>query len=357
MTNEMTAKATIIKSALKYLVKMQIEEGSVGFAVDNDPDHDCCWDDILPWLEAQPCEDCISRESVRKILVEAKEYGSWDDSSQINRQDALDYVDMLPSVTPTSEAIKGAYDKGYEYGVKDWFDKRTKAQTCIEDYPTCTECEHYDKEKHYCPRFCQVIKDTLAEAQPSEDCRNCKKWNKCPCGKEGHENGTSIGYSIGECKDYEPCEDYVSREAVDKLSRDLVHVTRDKADFLCNFWEGLNALPSVQPKTEIENLKTEIEKPKSEINDLISREDVITALIDADWIKTTAQQAVIAEVLNKIPSVKLETGKWIMNSDYPDRLICDKCNAQFDVWHWESKEMHFCPNCGAEMSGGGEDAA
>lgn len=43
-------------------------------------------------------------------------------------------------------------------------------QTCIEDYPTCTECEHYDKEKHYCPRFCQVIKDTLAEAQPSEDC-------------------------------------------------------------------------------------------------------------------------------------------------------------------------------------------
>lgn len=43
-------------------------------------------------------------------------------------------------------------------------------QTCIEDYPTCTECEHYDSEKHYCPRFCQVIKDTLAEAQPSEDC-------------------------------------------------------------------------------------------------------------------------------------------------------------------------------------------
>ena len=42
-------------------------------------------------------------------------------------------------------------------------------------------------------------------------------------------------------------------------------------------------------------------------------------------------------------------GKWKMNSDYPDRLICDKCNAQFDVWHWESKQMHFCPNCGAEM--------
>ena len=41
----------------------------------------------------------------------------------------------------------------------------------------------------------------------TEDCRNCKKWDECPCGKEGHINGTSIGYSIGECKEYEPCEE------------------------------------------------------------------------------------------------------------------------------------------------------
>lgn len=38
-------------------------------------------------------------------------------------------------------------------------------------------------------------------------CTNCKKWDECPCGKEGHINGTSIGYSIGECKDYEPSEE------------------------------------------------------------------------------------------------------------------------------------------------------
>lgn len=35
------------------------------------------------------------------------------------------------------------------------------------------------------------------------DCRSCKKWDECPCGKEGHENGTSISYSVGECRDYE----------------------------------------------------------------------------------------------------------------------------------------------------------
>ena len=35
-----------------------------------------------------------------------------------------------------------------------------------------------------------------------KDCRDCVRWETCPCGKTGHEKGTSIGYSIGECKDY-----------------------------------------------------------------------------------------------------------------------------------------------------------
>ena len=36
-----------------------------------------------------------------------------------------------------------------------------------------------------------------------EDCRNCTQWQTCPCGKRGHENDSSIGYSIGEYKEYE----------------------------------------------------------------------------------------------------------------------------------------------------------
>ena len=35
-----------------------------------------------------------------------------------------------------------------------------------------------------------------------EDCRNCEKWNDCPCGKDGHKKGTAQGYSIGECKKF-----------------------------------------------------------------------------------------------------------------------------------------------------------
>lgn len=50
----------------------------------------------------------------------------------------------------------------------------------------------------------------------------------------------------------EPFEDAISRQAVDELSKELVHTTRDKADFLCNFWEGLQKLPSVTPKSKSE---------------------------------------------------------------------------------------------------------
>lgn len=45
--------------------------------------------------------------------------------------------------------------------------------------------------------------------------------------------------------------DCISRQAVDELSRELVHTTRDKADFLCYFWEGLQDLPPVNPHPEI----------------------------------------------------------------------------------------------------------
>ena len=45
----------------------------------------------------------------------------------------------------------------------------------------------------------------------------------------------------------QPCGDAVSREAVDKLSQELVHVTRDKADYLCHFWARLQELPPVTP--------------------------------------------------------------------------------------------------------------
>ena len=58
----------------------------------------------------------------------------------------------------------------------------------------------------------------------------------------------------------QPCEDCISRQAVDELSKELVHTTRDKADFLCNFWEGLQKLPSVTPTYDLDDYSTKLWK-------------------------------------------------------------------------------------------------
>lgn len=47
-------------------------------------------------------------------------------------------------------------------------------------------------------------------------------------------------------------------------------------------------------------------------------------------------------------------GEWLHNSDRPDNLICSVCNCGWDMWRYESKELKFCPHCGADMRGGRE---
>ena len=84
-------------------------------------------------------------------------------------------------------------------------------------------------------------------------------------------------------------------------------------------------------------------------------------LIDADVLETHEiyegewKMVVYADDIDDTPTIKAEPvrrGRWKMDSDYPDRLICAECGAMFDCWHWETEQMHFCPNCGARMDGG-----
>lgn len=92
----------------------------------------------------------------------------------------------------------------------------------------------------------------------------------------------------------QPCDDAVSRKAVDELSKELVHTTRDKADFLCNFWEGLQKLPPVTPQQKY--------------------------------------------------------GKWISlenRFDLGDRVKCSECGQVFVVG--DDVSRNYCPNCGARM--------
>ena len=43
-----------------------------------------------------------------------------------------------------------------------------------ECYKDCGDCEAYNKEKHYCPKFCKVIKETVKEIED-----NHNRWIPC----------------------------------------------------------------------------------------------------------------------------------------------------------------------------------
>lgn len=178
--------------------------------------------------------------------------------------------------------------------------------------------------------------DMLTE---SEDCRNCKKWNECPCGKEGHENGTSIGYSIGECKDYESCEDAVSRKAV--LSLQTEYAEKMGATTFWKLRDDIRGLPSVKPKYTDE----EIDKAQA------------------------VEQAYVDKMVElAVEEVKRPKGKWIKiqsgDEDFPESIVCSRCkgeNSHID-FNEHSEPIgkifvmsKYCPNCGAYMCGGEEE--
>lgn len=110
-------------------------------------------------------------------------------------------------------------------------------------------------------------------------------------------------------KDSEPCEDAVNREAVDELSKALVHTTRDKADFLCNFWEGLQKLPPVTPKQRWIPVSERLPEPDrkdetgNDIAFLVQTEwgTFFTATYDGNWCHVDSSILVDSEVIAWMP--------------------------------------------------------
>ncbi len=61
------------------------------------------------------------------------------------------------------------------------------------------------------------------------DCRDCKKFEVCSCGKVGHENGTSQGYSIGECEDFEETFEH-HWEMLDDIEREEYYSYEEESE-------------------------------------------------------------------------------------------------------------------------------
>lgn len=144
----------------------------------------------------------------------------------------------------------------------------------------------------------------------------------------------------------QPCEDAVSRQAIlskikkvcfseDWLQFRVDNGSNGQRDFLINYIEKL---PSVTPMP----LSSE---------DCVSRQAVLERINDWWGITATSGEPTICDYIRELPSVTptRKVGEWITNSDIPDRLICSCCDSQYNMYFWEQDNMHYCPNCGAEM--------
>lgn len=65
-------RGEIIKSALKFLVLKQKEQGSWGYSDRND--NEISWDKVLEWIDQQPCGNYISRQAADVPDFESEEY-------------------------------------------------------------------------------------------------------------------------------------------------------------------------------------------------------------------------------------------------------------------------------------------
>ena len=89
----------------------------------------------------------------------------------------------------TYEQVGDALDKAIEI-------VKQEAERYEECYKDCGECEAYNKEKHHCPKFCKVIKETVKEI---EENHNKGKWEMTYKGKRKDVN-TGLMISAYNCK-------------------------------------------------------------------------------------------------------------------------------------------------------------
>ena len=101
-------------------------------------------------LKAQTDGDTISRQVAIDAVQGIGRLATLPDNDAAVRMSAVEYVLFnLPSAQPEPN-----YD--------EW----------------CTDCKEYDKERHCCPRWNRVIRETLKDAQPEIiRCKDCKHYD------------------------------------------------------------------------------------------------------------------------------------------------------------------------------------
>ena len=87
-------------------------------------------------------------------------------------------TDFLKDCTKYGNKNAEQQEKSYStmmmYEVADLVDDlieivKQEAEQYEECYKDCEQCEAYDKEKHHCPKFCKVIKETVKEIEENHN--------------------------------------------------------------------------------------------------------------------------------------------------------------------------------------------
>ena len=88
--------------------------------------------------------------------------------------------------------------KGYAHGVGNAIEiVKQEAEQYEECYNDCGDCEAYNKEKHHCPKFCKVIKETVKEIEENHNIKG--KWEMTFKGMKKDVN-TGLMISAYNCK-------------------------------------------------------------------------------------------------------------------------------------------------------------
>ena len=75
---------------------------------------------------------------------------------------------------------------------------KQEAAAYEECYKDCGECEAYNKEKHHCPKFCKVIKETVKEIEENHNIKG--KWEMTYKGMRKEDANTGLMIAAYNCK-------------------------------------------------------------------------------------------------------------------------------------------------------------
>ena len=136
-------------------------------------------------LESEPCEDAVSRETYNQC--------KWERDTAIQQLSELGYgLGEQPRLC--EDAVSRADIEWHNFMVSDgngmYHEEKVAYKSQIDELPSaqpdldewCTDCKEYDTERHCCPRWNRVIRETLKDAQTEIiRCKDCKWFGDIGC--------------------------------------------------------------------------------------------------------------------------------------------------------------------------------